>query len=199
MFIGLNGWPSSGKDTVAATLTAELGYRQYALADKVREAMYLINPLIDPAGGSMRVRDVVDRFGWTRAKRHPRYGAEIRQLMQRVGTDSARTVFGDSVWVDTLSQAIDADLRIAATERPRGVVVSDVRFPNEAKWVNARGGVVVRVDRAGVGPVNDHASEMMLPEHLVGCVLRNDGDLDDLRRTALTLADRLGNRAVGAG
>jgi len=198
MLIGLNGWPSAGKDTVAGILVEELGYRQYALADKVREALYLINPLIG-AGGDLRVRDVVDRHGWDKAKRHPAFGTEIRQLMQRVGTESARTVFGADVWVTTLSSAIDRDLRIDPTNPPRGVVVSDVRLTNEAEWVIARGGVVVHIDRTGIGPVNNHASEQPLPVALIGSTVANNGSLVELRAAVLHLAEKLLNPAVATG
>ncbi len=195
MLIGLNGWPSAGKDTAAGILVEELGYRQYALADKVREALYLINPLV-VSGGDLRVRDVVDLHGWDKAKRHPAFGTEIRQLMQRVGTESARTVFGDAVWVDTLSSTIDRDLRIDPTDPPRGVVVSDVRLTNEAEWVIARGGVVVRIERTGIGPVNNHASEALLPFALIGATLGNNGSLIELRAAVCHLAEKLLNPAV---
>ncbi len=195
MLIGLNGWPSSGKDTVAGILVDELGYRQYALADKVREALYLVNPLVG-AGGDLRVRDVVDLHGWDKAKRHLVFGMEIRQLMQRVGTESARTVFGADVWVNTLSSAIDRDLRIDPIDLPRGVVVSDVRLTNEAEWVIARGGVVVRIERTGIGPVNNHASEALLPVALVGATLGNNGSLIELRAAVRHLAAGLLNPAV---
>jgi hypothetical protein len=201
MLIGLNGWPSSGKDTVAGILVDELGYRQYALADKVREALYLVNPLVvsGGAGGDLRVRDVVDLHGWDKAKRHPAFGTEIRQLMQRVGTESARTVFGDAVWVDTLSSTIDRDLRITHDDSPRGVVVSDVRLTNEAEWVIERGGVVVRIERAGIGPVNNHASEQPLPVALIGSTVANNGSLVELRAAVLHLAEKLLNPAVATG
>jgi len=198
MLIGLNGWPSSGKDTVAGILVEELGYRQYALADKVREALYLINPLV-VSGRDLRVRDVVDLHGWDKAKRHAVFGMEIRQLMQRVGTESARTVFGADVWVDTLSSAIDRDLRINHTDPPRGVVVSDVRLTNEAEWVIERGGVVVRIERAGIGPVNNHASEQPLPVALIGSTVANNGSLVELRAAVLHLAEKLLNPAVATG
>ncbi len=201
MLIGLNGWPSSGKDTVAGILVDELGYRQYALADKVREALYLVNPLVvsGGAGGDLRVRDVVDLHGWDKAKRHAAFGTEIRQLMQRVGTESARTVFGDAVWVDTLSSTIDRDLRITHDDSPRGVVVSDVRLTNEAEWVIERGGVVVRIERAGIGPVNNHASEQPLPVALIGSTVANNGSLVELRAAVLHLAEKLLNPAVATG
>lgn len=198
MLIGLNGWPSAGKDTVAGILVEELGYRQYALADKVREALYLVNPLVG-AGGDLRVRDVVDLHGWDKAKRHLVFGTEIRQLMQRVGTESARTVFGADVWVTTLSSAIDRDLRITHDDSPRGVVVSDVRLTNEAEWVIERGGVVVRIERAGIGPVNNHASEQPLPVALIGSTVANNGSLVELRAAVLHLAEKLLNPAVATG
>ncbi len=38
-------------------------------------------------------------------------------------------------------------------------VVSDMRYRNEAQAIRHRGGVLIRIERPGVGPINDHISE----------------------------------------
>jgi len=75
------------------------------------------------------------------------------------------------------------------------VVVSDVRLTNEAEWVIARGGVVVRIERTGIGPVNNHASEALLPVALVGATLGNNGSLIELRAAVCHFAEKLLNPA----
>jgi hypothetical protein len=87
-------------------------------------------------------------------------------------------VLGDDVWVD----ALYSDHKDAA-----GLVVTDVRFPNEAEAVAKRGGVMIRVERPGVGPTKDkhgraHVSETALDDWPFDHVLVNDGSVDDLHR-----------------
>ena len=38
-------------------------------------------------------------------------------------------------------------------------VVSDMHYRNEAQAIRHRGGVLIRIERPGVGPINDHISE----------------------------------------
>jgi hypothetical protein len=45
------------------------------------------------------------------------------------------------------------------------VVFSDVRYPNEADAVRGFGGKIYRIDRLGVGPANEHASETALNDY----------------------------------
>lgn len=59
-------------------------------------------------------------------------------LLQKVG-DGRREQFGKTYWIDKLSAKIDAFKGIA--------VITDVRYTNEADWVNARGGHCINVRR----------------------------------------------------
>lgn len=169
--IGLSGYGRSGKDSTAAVLI-ELGYERRAFADEVRKALYVLDPVVssDPRGEEIRLRSLVDRVGWEKAKARP----NVRRLMQTMGTELARETWSQDFWVDLL-------LRGYGGER---WVISDVRFPNEADAIKARGGQVWRVDRPGFGPVNDHGSETALDDydgfdlHIV-----NGGSLADLADT----------------
>lgn len=61
------------------------------------------------------------------------------------------------------------------------VVISDVRFPNEAAFVRENGGVLVHVSRDVESYCDDHVSERMTDEIECHHFIRNDGSLDDLR------------------
>ena len=63
---------------------------------------------------------------------------------------------------------------------PARLAISDVRFPNEADAIRAFGGLVVRVERPGVGPINGHESEIALDGYDFDLVVVNDGTLDEL-------------------
>ncbi|MFE2102926.1 hypothetical protein ACFW9W_39100, partial [Streptomyces sp. NPDC059468] len=57
-YIGLHGFAGSGKDAVAKIL-ADYGYERVAFGDKVREALYVLNPvIIHDDYGPQRVQDL---------------------------------------------------------------------------------------------------------------------------------------------
>jgi hypothetical protein len=160
--IGLSGYAQSGKDT-AADVMKEFGYERVAFADVLRSAVYALNPLM-PDG--RRVQDIVDEMGWDSAKVN---FTEIRTLLQKMGTEVGRNLLGENVWVDTALNGLD----------PNGkYVVTDCRFPNEAAAIRDRGGIVIRVARAGVKRANDHPSETSLDNYDFDDILVNDGPLD---------------------
>jgi hypothetical protein len=176
LIIGLAGYARSGKDEAANALI-ERGWRQAAFADKLKDFLYQVNPLIPGhyGAGSLRLRQLVDSTGWDYAKvTYP----EVRSLLQRTGTEAGRRVLGDDVWVDALfREHADAP----------ALVVTDCRFPNEAEAVAKQGGVMIRVERPGVGPARDrygraHVSETSLNDWPFDHVLVNDGSVDDLHR-----------------
>jgi hypothetical protein len=167
VILGLAGLARSGKDAAAGHLVAHHGYRRLAFADAIRDACYLLDPMVHVHGRYMRLGHLVDVVGWDRAKAEP----DVRRLLQRMGTEVGRELWGEDVWVDR------ALAGVAAGDR---VVVTDVRFPNEAAAVRALGGLVVRINRegAGLGAGAAHASEALAfpADHVVA----NDGTLDDL-------------------
>jgi hypothetical protein len=175
LIIGLAGYARSGKDESAKALVSH-GFERVAFADKMREFIYRLNPIVtSPVWGEhRRLADVIDEFGWDGYKETP-YGKEMRELMQRLGTDCGRELISDSIWVDA---ALGTGL-----VAPRDLVVTDVRFPNEFDAIKARGGYVFRVVRPGVGPANSHPSETALDNASFDAVIENDrsiGELHDL-------------------
>src|SRR5690606_4016638 len=80
-------------------------------------------------------------------------------------------ILGGDIWVDATMNALDVE---------RDYVITDCRFPNEAQAINRAGGLVVRVQRPGNGPANDHPSETALDDYQFDGVINNDGTLEDL-------------------
>ena len=151
MLIGLHGFPGAGKDTVARLL-ADAGYSRIAFADKLREALLGLNPVVIVEGGrGVRLAPLVKAHGWDVLKRRV---PEVRELLQRLGTEAGRNIHGEDVWVRlALWHVLPED----------NVVITDCRFPHEFAAIRARGGVMVNVVRPDCGPVNDHVSERALP------------------------------------
>lgn len=190
--IGLSGFARTGKDEVAKILVEEHGFTRIAFADKLREVLYALNPIVserdrDIAGRYekyIKVQDVIDQYGWNGYKETP-YGAEIRRLLQRLGTEAGRQSLWDSIWIDAAFAGASDDAKI---------VVADARFYNEFDAVRDRGGKVWRVERPGVGPLNEHASENEATDYPHFAVyVQNDGNLEDLRNQVSRLYRVHGN------
>lgn len=164
--IGLIGYAGSGKDSVAVYLACH-GYTRIAFANPVREVLLSVNPLITREG--LRLREAVEAYGWDTAKwQFP----EVRELLQGLG-EGVRAALGESTWVDHAMRQLDT-----LSDRP--VVVSDVRYYNEASALRSRGFFLVWVQRPGVGPANAHPSETDIPTELADVVLTNDGSIPEL-------------------
>ena len=173
--IGLAGYARAGKDTVAKMIT-EYEFEQRSFAAPLKQALYNLNPLVDVVDDvSCRVADLVDSVGWERAKSSP----GVRSLLQRLGTEAGRNVLGQDVWVNALFN----------TPNKGRLVISDVRFPNEAQAIKARGGLLWRVERPGFGPANDHMSEVALDGYAYDGVIQNTGDINDLQISVKEVID----------
>lgn len=181
LIVGLHGYARSGKDTVGAVLVEKAGFRRLAFADRMRAMLYAINPIADihdSYGDGVeieRVAVIVDRIGWDPAKVEYE---EIRELMQRLGTEGGRAILGEDVWVDATMRQI----------APIGkYVITDVRFTNEAEAIRSAGGEVWGIRRPGTGPVNDHVSDQGIPPELVNRWIDNDGSFGALERKVLSV------------
>ena len=172
MIIGLTGYAQSGKDTVAKILVDQYGYTRVAFADKIRDFLYETNPMYDSiAGEPLFVKARVDRDGWEKAKQSP----QIRRLLQNSGV-AARKVFGDTFWVDQ----VIGRLGHAWWGYKDNIVITDVRFTNEADAIKGRGGQIWRIKRIGIDAVNGHVSEHEMDGYPVDQIFTNNGTLDDL-------------------
>ena len=101
------------------------------------------------------------------------WGRSPRQLYQLLGTDIARTI-DVNVWVK------NADMFINSVPG-RSVVITDVRFSNEAFWIRNKVGIVVYINR-DQKEISDrgHSSENGLTGEDVDVYLENDGTINAL-------------------
>jgi hypothetical protein len=129
----------------------------------------------------------------------------VRELLQKVGTDAMRDVIHPDVWVNALMRQYKRKTEYTNDgldykgDCPNWII-SDVRFPNEAKAIKDRGGITVRVDdsklvfgsrfdelgfvtrgawRAASAGL-EHKSETALDNYTFDYVIENSGTIDDL-------------------
>lgn len=161
--LGITGKAGSGKDELAKYLWEEHDFTRMAFADPLRSAARHIFGL---SWDQMTNRDVKE-------KTLNRWKLSPRQILQRLGTESIRDVFGPDVWVTRWQIGYDL---IKDTDN---VVVTDVRFDNEAEAIRANGGIIIQIIRPGINPVAEHSSEAGLSKP-ADFIIENDGTLPDL-------------------
>jgi hypothetical protein len=164
--LGLAGYARSGKDTAGNAL-AELGWKRIAFADVLREFVYRLNPLIMSEWGKVtQLKWIIDEYGWDGYKR-TQWADGVRDMLQVCGTECGRELISPNIWVDATFNRMEPDGKY---------VISDVRFPNEVRAIEERGGFMLRIARPGVGPANGHKSETMLDNYTFDTLL-NEGDI----------------------
>lgn len=169
MIIGLSGYAQVGKDTVANYLIEKYGYRRIAFADPIREALYTLDPKIridEMVGASLA--NAVDHMGWEEVKK---LSTDARELLQRMGTEVGRNMFGQDFWVEQAFKNVSSD---------ENVVFTDVRFLNEASHIKSYYGQLWRVTKPDHGPVNGHNSETALDQYPFDWFIPNYGSKEDL-------------------
>ena len=172
--IGIAGYARSGKDTVAQYLAMRYSHTHVSFADAIRDALVALNPTITVHHPETREKSLMPLelavfvFGWEDLKD---LSPDVRPLLQRFGSEVGRNLWGEDFWINRLFQAVAGE---------RKVVISDVRYWNEAQAIRRKGGEVWWIERPGVSAVNNHRSENDLDNYDFDRILRNDGTADFL-------------------
>lgn len=143
MIIGLTGRAGSGKSTAARFLSREFNFARRPFAYPLKAMIGALGYTGDVLDGDSSIKE---------APRPELGGKSIRHAMQTLGTEWGRTHMDPDFWVRMWERGID---------RLGHVVADDCRFDNEVRAIRRRGGLIVRIERAGAGTsVNaGHASE----------------------------------------
>jgi ABC-type oligopeptide transport system ATPase subunit len=123
----------------------------------------------------------------------------VRDFLQKLGTDALRNGLHPNVWVNALMSDYKKQLRIETnhphsehlTTRYPNWIITDVRFENEAKAIKDKGGVVIRVDRPGVSPINNHPSETSLDNWKFDYKVFNLSGIFELKDTMANILNHL--------
>lgn len=186
--VALCGLHGAGKDTVADALPArklafaDVLYREVAQAFDLMVSDLKCRGIKEVALRSLRLTRCADdcflEFNGSEDWEAPR---SPRQILQWWG-DYRRAQDPDYFVKRARQELVDWDW---AT--PDGTyVLTDCRFPNEARMVRQLGGQIWQVVRPGHNPpCNGHASENDGSAFNPDVVITNNGTLDELRATAL--------------
>ena len=201
LLIGLTGKKGSGKNTVGEFIkewaekegyqaelrgfadSLKLSFARIFVPDATLEEALLFADQMKNYGelkfNAPLPPDIFDRFG-------PQSVISGRQALQTYGTEAHRQVFGDNFWVDQLLPDNDSNggPNSSVWDDSTDIrIITDARFPNEAKRVLALKGIMIRVNRPGMDANDAHASEQDLDDKYISLNLFNRADLDDLRTT----------------
>lgn len=165
--VGVCGKAGCGKDTAANYLHTRFGYYQYQLARPIKDAICAMFNLPYTIWHH-------DEKDWNLPGCH----YSPRMLAQTLGTEWGRNI-DENMWVRQLAAAYVQINNDGETQgREPGLVISDVRFDNEANWIQQQGGVVIRIDRPdSKGNVRRHSSEDGVSEQCTDSIIDNDSDV----------------------
>jgi len=207
--IGLAGEARAGKSSAAVTLCRELGLDPYALSSPIKA---MINALFgwDESHAEGSLKETVVEVGlnrrplmdqWAKYRMEELVGFNIaqqdkfealiellfqdetaaegpyispRRAYQLFGTEYGRGL-RPTIWLDIARQALE--------DAEQGLVITDIRFPNEHKWVSYNGGFVVHVRRKGSGHIIGgpvHESEAGLKKMAMDWQTPECADLEEL-------------------
>jgi hypothetical protein len=146
--------------------------------------------------GTPEGRTAVDAWLWGCLNHLP---LTPRFTLQTLGTEFGRAM-EEGLWIRVMAERVKT---LTTTEPNSIVVITDLRFVNEATWLREQGGSVVRILRpfvtgetANRAGVENHQSEQEQKGYdmvaLMTHTINNDGTLEDLEKKAEAFLTEVG-------
>jgi hypothetical protein len=191
MIIGLSGYAKSGKDTVAEIIR-EIQPEKWKIkkfSGKLKQIASILLGMPEHLFENQDFKSEMLGEEWWKNYGDFYHQTTVRDFLQLLGTDAIRNGLHSNAWVNALM----ADYKPAKMDQynPSNWIVTDVRFPNEAEAIKDRGGIIIRIDRPGVEPVNAHPSEVALDKWDFDYKIANVSDLPALKQTVEVLLNKI--------
>lgn len=240
MIIGINGYIGSGKDTVGNLIIAKAGYWA-GTDDDMKWFWYDEPWVIKKFAGklkeiaSLMTGIPIEKFedqDFKKSYMSSEWNVNgmpitVREFLQRLGTEAIRENVHDNAWVNALfadykpvirsyseeATAMDGGYynKVHHVEEWPNWIITDTRFPNEARAIKERGGIIIRVNRyvplemyhtlpnGGMTPDIDksimrHASEISLDDWDFDYVIDNSGSMDNLVTKVDEIIDEINHK-----
>jgi hypothetical protein len=166
----------SGKSTIANYLVEKHGFVLVKFAEPLKAMIETLVPFLNPM--------CVDPKDYTEGSEKEKKlfgfdGLTTRRLMQTLGTEWGRNTIMDDFWVRIAKNRINT-IRAFSHGEVGGIVIDDLRFPNEYQVLKELGAEFWKVERPDAVEYVEHASEGLLNNHYFNISVDNDGSTKDL-------------------
>lgn len=173
----IKGLKRSGKDTTADIMVNMLqdkhSVSKLSFAEPMKE---ILADTFDVSIGTIetvknedKTHPILCESKSTLGNRYVRFSTDMRQILQRFGTEAMKKQFGNNVWVELAYNKIHSDITI----------ISDWRFKSELEYLKYKGDVkvvTVQVIRAGQKNTDTHISERDLDDVKCDFIFENITD-----------------------
>ena len=146
MLIGLTGVKNSGKSTISSFLVQNYEFEEFAFADPLKRAcMEIFNLSEEQVFGNFKCKETIDTY-WM---------VSPRVILQTIGTlirnisDSIPNLH--NVWIRNMYKKIN-------NSNSSNIVISDVRYSDEANMIKQLGGIIIKIERKNK-TIDFHESE----------------------------------------
>jgi hypothetical protein len=176
-----------GKDTAARFAITHVransrarDVQKHGFADKLKDVCFQIyawagmmpGPWYEESPERRKLKEVV----------LPKLGKSPRQIWIAFGNEVKNAAYRYT-WLDYLLNTVRCDF----------LVISDMRFPDEADRIRESGGRVVKILRPSVPHSSDAADDPLLSYDRWDAVISNDGDLRGLNQKVTRFVDTMFN------
>lgn len=207
MIIGISGYAGSGKDEVCSKiqqLDASSDWQRKKWSGKLKKIASLLTgiPVEKFEDQDFKKTDLGKEWSYNYPGEYYDDGApvmiamSVRGFLQKLGTEGLRYGLHENTWVNALMadytptndcQQHSDGLYYTDEDGTNQVIpiypnwiITDTRFPNEAQAIKDAGGIVIRVDRMHITPINEHYSESALDGWDFDYYIENSGTHQDL-------------------
>ena len=138
MIIGICGFKSSGKDTIAELLINKYEFKKLSFAGALKDIISIIfgwsrEKLEGLTKEDREWREQIDPW-WSKRLNLPMLSP--RWILQQIGTNVFRDNFHQDIWIAALERKI---------KNFTGVVITDLRFDNEINTIRDLGGLIIHL------------------------------------------------------
>jgi hypothetical protein len=169
--IAITGIACAGKDT-AANIIKETNENTdiFSFAGPLKDACKILFNL-----SQAQLHDPV-----VKEEHDDRWNRSPREIFQWLGTDILREQINKDFFIMNMQQRIESS-------KADYIIISDVRFENESKFIRSLGGKIIKIIRpdAKTTKHNNHITEQGIPDNLVDAVILNSDSIEEFKKTVL--------------
>lgn len=177
--LGLTGNIGSGKTTVMKLFKYSFWVDEYSFSEPLKKIAINLGFLEKEVYGTQEDKVKINNF----------WGISGREFLQKFGTDICREILPEKIKMNYDSKTLWIRLfekyliDYKNTDLKSGfLIVSDVRFFDEADIIKKYNGFIVKIERENNKNFqSEHKSEKDINEIKPNVVLRNNGTIDELR------------------